>query len=435
MSDATQRGGAGNPEGKPGAPGWDSPVTRRAALRYGGGFAGMLSISGLLAACGGVSDDEGGSGGGGGGGGGEGDLLIGNISSLSGGLSPFGQSITNGLMLGVAHVNASGGVGGRKIKVVTADTKSDPAHALQQARRLITQEKVDVIFGLEGSNLRDAVSPFSSQNKVPLFYPANYEGGIYDPYMFVNGLVPSQEFNATFMKKLRDEAKGPRVYHIGSDYAWPRVTSKYFAQAAYPEAGLELVGEDFVPMTQTNLAPNLTKLLRAKPDIVINNVIGEAAISFQRAIAAQGVAETAVWGGSAYQQMTVKAMGADADGAWRSFNWNGDVDSELTKSLVADYDKEFGSKIVPIYITEAAYNVPLLLQAAAKTADSGDVAKITAAIPGTTVEGPSGTIEMREDNHAVLQTYIARCEGGDMKIVDGPIEVPPAKDQREDGAY
>lgn len=430
MSDARKAGRREGPAAATGGAVWSAPLTRRAALRYGGGVAGMLSLSGLLAACG-VSDDADSSGGDKS----EGDLVIGNISSLSGGLSPFGQSITNGLILGVARVNASGGVGGRKLKIITADTKSDPAYALQQARRLITQENVDVLFGVEGSNLRDAVSPFSSQNKVPLFYPANYEGGIYDPYMFVNGMVPSQEYNPTFMKKLRGEAKGPRVYHIGSDYAWPRVTSKYFDQVAYPEAGLEPVGRDFVPMTQTNLAPNLTKLLRAEPDLVINDVIGEAAISFQRAIAAQGVGADIVWGGSAYQQMTVKAMGADADGAWRSFNWNTDVDTEMTKEMVAQYDKQFGDKIVPIYITEAAYDVPLLLQAAAKKAGSGEVAKITAAIPGTGVEAPSGRIEMRDDNHAVLQTYIVRCDGGEMKIVDGPIEAPPAKDQRDDGAY
>src|SRR6185437_5846949 len=124
----------------------------------------------------------------------------------------------------------------------------------------------DIIFGVEGSNLRDAITPFVSQAKVPLFYPSNYEGGIYNDYLFMLGMVPSQEFNVEFFKKLQDTAGGgTRVYHLGSDFAWPRVTSKFLKQVAFPEAGLELVGEDFVPLTATNLAPNLTKLLRTKP--------------------------------------------------------------------------------------------------------------------------------------------------------------------------
>lgn len=412
-------------------PKWDTAITRRAALQYGGAIAGLFTLPGLLAACGDVSEEEEG----GASSDSEGEIVIGNISSLSGGLSPFGQSISNGLTLGVAAVNASGGVGGRKIKVITADTKSDPAHSLQQARRLVTQDKVDLLFGVEGSNLRDAVLPFSSESGVPLFYPANYEGGVYDENMVVTGMVPSQEFNIAFLEMLREEAGGSRVYHIGSDYAWPRVTSTYFQEEAFPEAGLELVGEDFVPMTQTNLAPNLSKLLRSKPDIVINNVVGEPAISFQRAIASQGL-DDILWAGSAYQQVTVAAMGADADGALRSFNWNVDVDTPETKELMSEYEAQFADGAVPIYITESAYNVPLILQAAAEKAGSNDVSELMEAIPGTVVEqAPSGRIEVRDDLHCVLQAFVARCQGGEMKTVDGPVEVAPAKDQRDDNAY
>ena len=65
-----------------------------------------------------------------------GDILVGRSTALSGGMAPFLQPIHEGQDAAIAHANASGGIGGRKIRLVTLDDGFDPGRALDNTRQL-----------------------------------------------------------------------------------------------------------------------------------------------------------------------------------------------------------------------------------------------------------------------------------------------------------
>lgn len=83
-------------------------------------------------------------------------IRIGGLVSVTGGAASIGKIAETAWRLAIDEINASGGVLGKKLELVMADTMSDPTHALNEARRLVDSEKVEAVLG-----------PATSQETVP----------------------------------------------------------------------------------------------------------------------------------------------------------------------------------------------------------------------------------------------------------------------------
>jgi len=81
-------------------------------------------------------------------------IKIGVINVLSGAFAAYGKSGKQGTELAVDEINASGGVLGRKIVFTQVDDQGKPDVATQEARRLILNEKVNFLFGIDSSSAR-----------------------------------------------------------------------------------------------------------------------------------------------------------------------------------------------------------------------------------------------------------------------------------------
>ncbi|WP_161993216.1 ABC transporter substrate-binding protein [Lacisediminimonas profundi] len=79
-------------------------------------------------------------------------IKLGVIAPLSGGGTSYGLGIKQGAEMAVEEINAAGGVNGRKINLVVVDDASDPAQSVTAMKRLVDNEKVDVIVGGWGSS-------------------------------------------------------------------------------------------------------------------------------------------------------------------------------------------------------------------------------------------------------------------------------------------
>ena len=97
-----------------------------------------------------------------------GDILIGRSTALSGGMAPFLQPIHEGQDAAIADANASGGIGGRKIRLVTLDDGFDASRTLGNARQLAEKEGVVALFGVSGTSQVIGLLPYLAQAKLPL---------------------------------------------------------------------------------------------------------------------------------------------------------------------------------------------------------------------------------------------------------------------------
>ena len=100
-----------------------------------------------------------------------GQILIGQTLTLQDGKNEYGSAVLAGVETAIAQVNRSGGVGGRKLvfKVMDDDNKSDRAEA--NARQLVTQDKVFLLFGSIEGGPSTAVMKAAIDLKVPFFGP------------------------------------------------------------------------------------------------------------------------------------------------------------------------------------------------------------------------------------------------------------------------
>ena len=109
------------------------------------------------------------------------DIVIGQSSGFTGPVAAGVKENTEGAKLYFDHVNATGGVNGERIKLVSLDDKFDPKLTAENARRLVTEHKAIALFLIRGTPHTQAVMPLLSELKVPLVAPSTGAQLLHEP--------------------------------------------------------------------------------------------------------------------------------------------------------------------------------------------------------------------------------------------------------------
>jgi ABC-type branched-subunit amino acid transport system substrate-binding protein len=116
--------------------------------------AALILLAMLMAACGGSSNST------------PPPIKVGVIGPMSGFESFIGPDILKGVQVAVDQINANGGILGRQVQIVTADTGGDAVDAVPALRKLINVDQVNLIVG-PSSLEAEAVLPILQQSKIP----------------------------------------------------------------------------------------------------------------------------------------------------------------------------------------------------------------------------------------------------------------------------
>lgn len=98
-------------------------------------------------------------------------LLIGQTISLQDGKNDYGVAVLDGVNAALAQANAAGGVNGRQVVLKVMDNANQAARAEADARTLVSQDKVFILFGPIEGGPSTAVMKAAVELKVPLFGP------------------------------------------------------------------------------------------------------------------------------------------------------------------------------------------------------------------------------------------------------------------------
>jgi branched-chain amino acid transport system substrate-binding protein len=101
----------------------------------------------------------------------QGVIKIGWTGGLTGMLAQVVQDARQGTSAAVKEINAAGGIRGRRVEIIYADTKIDPQLARQAVQRLVYSDRVVAIIGDYFSPNTVAVMDIAQQNKIPLVSP------------------------------------------------------------------------------------------------------------------------------------------------------------------------------------------------------------------------------------------------------------------------
>ena len=154
------------------------------------------------------------------------EIKIGNIMPYSGPASAYG---TIGKAIGAYFdkVNAEGGINGRKIKFITVDDGYNPAKTVEQARKLVEEEEVLLLFATLGTPPNSAIHKYMNTKKVPQLFVATGATKWGDPKNFpwTMGWQPPYtgegKTYATHLLESKPDAKVAILYQnddYGKDY-------------------------------------------------------------------------------------------------------------------------------------------------------------------------------------------------------------------------
>ena len=115
------------------------------------------------------------------------EIVLGQSAALSGPAAQLGQDMRDGALLYFQHVNAQGGVHGRRIVLKTLDDGYEANRAAANTRKLVDDDKVFALFGYVGTPTSAASMPIFTQAKVPFVGPftgAEILRNPMNPYVF-----------------------------------------------------------------------------------------------------------------------------------------------------------------------------------------------------------------------------------------------------------
>ena len=101
-----------------------------------------------------------------------GDVIkIGVIGPLTGEVAQYGIATIDGFKLKVDEINAAGGINGKKIELIIQDSKGDAQEAVNIFKKMVSQDKVNLVVGEIISSASLAVSDLAQSAKVPMITP------------------------------------------------------------------------------------------------------------------------------------------------------------------------------------------------------------------------------------------------------------------------
>jgi len=351
---------------------------------------------------------------------GEGDIKLGVLYSLTGGLAIVEKSLSDVTQMAIDEINASGGVLGRKLVPVVEDPASDPNTYQEKARKLLISDKVTTVFGCYTSASRKAVLPIFEQRKALLYYPTFYEGDECSQNCIYTGAVPNQQ-QSNYVPWIIKNLKAKTFFIVGSNYVYPREMSKV-CKILLKKYGGTPVADEYLPLGQTEWAPLVNKIKALKPDVVYSNVVGDSVVAFYREFKNQGLtADKLPICATVTSEIEVKAMGPEyAAGHYASFPYFQSIDTPENKEFVKRVKQRFGSSAVTHHALACAYWQVYIFKQAVEKAKSLEPMAVREASLGQKFDAPGDKVKIDTDNaHAWLTPRIAQCQpDGQYKVIN-----------------
>ncbi|MGB3072115.1 MAG: ABC transporter substrate-binding protein [Ottowia sp.] len=195
---------------------------------------------------------------------------VGSVLSVTGPAAFLGDDMKAGMELALEEINAKGGVNGKKIEWVFYDAESQTQKGLSATRRLLTQDKVEMIVG--GGNMSGMAIAMLQQTE---------KAGV--PFISTEGsmqiVMPVAERPWTFKSTVDDDQAVERVADYFDKNKIKKVgmlaDSSGFGQSAVeqwkkvaPQRGLDVVYESFNP-NDTDMTPQINKLKAAGVQAIV----------------------------------------------------------------------------------------------------------------------------------------------------------------------
>jgi len=265
-------------------------------------------------------------------------IVIGAVISQTGYAAVDGMNIKNGIDMAVEDLRKEG----VDVRVAYEDDATDPKQTISAINKLILTEKPDVLMGPIWSFLIDAALPVINQNKIVTFIPSSSSevvNGI-SPYIFYGTYKNIEEIVplANFLK----ENSLKNIAIVVSNDSWGESQYQPYTQVANMVGGSVVVSEKINYGTDKDVLPTIvTKIIKAKTDVVLWTGYDEGGTILMRKLQEQGYAGTVVVGGSVMSGLVNRGV-VNLQITDKLYSMNIPMDPAFRAKYIAKYNQEPG---------------------------------------------------------------------------------------------
>ena len=380
-------------------------IFSKKSLRLACAVLGATLLSSVFAGCGSKESGD--------------TIKVGANFELTGNVANYGNATIEGLQLAIDEANEAGGMGGKKIELVSVDDKSEAAESINAATKLISDDDVKVIVGPATTGLVLAETQTATDAKVPIIAPcatspeATVENGKVKPYVFRSCFIDPQqgEVMATFAAK-ELKAKTAVIYvDNSSDYS--KNLAKVFKEK-FEAAGGKVVMEEAFLQKDQDFKATLTKLKTANADVMFVPAYYEEVGKIVKQAREMGI-NSAILGTDGWDDTkVVDIAGADAlNNTFFSTHYS-EKDAEV-QGFIEAYKKKYNR--APNVFAALGYDAGKMLVDALKRAGSGDTEKIREALEATKdLKVGTGTISMDKNHNPIKTAVILEMKNGEKEL-------------------
>jgi urea transport system substrate-binding protein len=378
-------------------------------------------------------------------------IVVGILHSQSGTMAVSEAPVVDATILAIEEINASGGVLGLRLKAVIVDGKSNADVFAAGAERLLDEEKAVVVFGCWTSASRKAVRDVLQRRPDGLlFYPVQYEGLERSPRIIYLGAAPNQQLLPAVDYLTRPVAAGglgkKRLYHVGSDYVFPRAAHEIIKDQIRLKKEVELVGETFIPFGSPAVSGAANQIKALKADAVISTINGSTNVAFFRELRKAGViaAEVPTLSVSITENEISGLNPVRLAGDYIAASYFQSIDRPESREFLRKLGERFPNR-VGSDAAAAAYSAVHLWAKAVARAGTTDPSAVHEACRGLEFEGPRARITIDPETlHAWLPVRIGRiradgqidlvAEAGSERPI-APVLFPPTRSEAQWGQF
>jgi branched-chain amino acid transport system substrate-binding protein len=333
----------------------------------------------------------------------------------------FLEPYKKGWELALEEINASGGLLGRKLEIVSRDDGGTPGDAVRVAEELLSREKASVLMGTFASNVGLAVASLAGQRKV-LFVAAE---PLTDKIVWENGnrytfrLRPSTYMQTAMLIPEAAKLKKKRWAIVYPNYEYGQsATASFKTLLRQAQPDVEFVTEQAPPLGKIDAGAVVQALADAKPDAIFSSLFAADLQKFVREGNTRGLfRNTQVFNLLAGEPEYLDTLRDETPEGWwvTGYPWS-EISTPEHRAFREAYEKRW--KDYPRAGSVVGYTSVYTVAAAVKKAQSADTEKLVAALKGLEMQSPFGPIVWRAiDQQSTMGAYVGQLARKDGKGV------------------
>jgi branched-chain amino acid transport system substrate-binding protein len=329
-------------------------------------------------------------------------IKIGFLTTLTGPAAFLGRDMVNGAQLALEDLG--GRMGGVPAELVVEDDQLDGKTGVQKTRKLLENDKVNVLAGMIFGNVTAAVSGVAMKSGLITVatvgsIPPILGEGCHPNYFTMAWTIDS---NYEALASYLNQAGVKSVVLMAPNY----VAGKLVQAGFHRTYKGKVLAEIFTKIDQPDYSVEIGEVRAKKPEAVVVFYPGGMGINFLKQYKASGVMDSVPVYSSVFltDESTFPALGDTPMGIITTSNWNPELDNPTNRKFVAAYQKKHGHR--PTSMAAMGYDTINVIAAAARDVKGKveDTDAMRAALRKANFESVRGSFKFNH-NHFPIQTY------------------------------